>query len=207
MSRTSNGRIEIVSSCPNFAIHIECPPLKCGTRVLAYDEYNFSYNIDKSLKKRNPNEEEELGIVSGQDSQLKSWPSLVGIYRDGEFHCGGNIINEIWILTAAHCLEGFDRHYYEIEAGVLRRFSFSPMGQNKKAVKIFIHPNYNPDVIDNDVGLMKLDSPLKFNRWVRPSCLPSSITVGHNWKQEPRPGTHCTTVGWGMTFLNKPERK
>lgn len=46
-------------------------------------------------------------VVGGKASQPKAWPFLVTIHKDGFFRCGGIIINEDWILTAAHCVDGF----------------------------------------------------------------------------------------------------
>ena len=44
-----------------------------------------------------------VGIVGGRYSQSYSWPFIVAIYLNGNFICGGSIINELWILSAAHC--------------------------------------------------------------------------------------------------------
>lgn len=50
----------------------------------------------------------------------------------------------------------------------------------------------------NDVSLMRLGTPLLFNRWVRPICLPSPERVTSdqdpNWTIGPAPGTLCTVV-------------
>lgn len=42
-------------------------------------------------------------IVGGNSASFGSWPWQVALYREGEFQCGGVIINENWLLTAAHC--------------------------------------------------------------------------------------------------------
>lgn len=44
-------------------------------------------------------------VVGGSESEPGSWPWLVAIYQDGIFHCGGVILNERWVMTAAHCVE------------------------------------------------------------------------------------------------------
>lgn len=45
-------------------------------------------------------------VVGGRASQPKVWPFLVAIYKDGNFHCGGIILSEVYILTAGHCMSG-----------------------------------------------------------------------------------------------------
>lgn len=42
-------------------------------------------------------------IVGGEYSYPGRWPWSVAIYRNGRFHCGGIILDEWWILSAAHC--------------------------------------------------------------------------------------------------------
>ncbi|EZA50647.1 Serine protease nudel [Ooceraea biroi] len=136
-------------------------------------------------------------VVGGRMSQPKSWPFLVAIYKDGLFHCGGVILNELYILTAGHCMTEYEKHYYEVEAGVLRRYSFSPMVQLRKAMFVIVHPNYDITLFHNDVALIVLDKPLLFNRWVRPICLPTVNTAGPEWEQGPTPQSICVAVGWG----------
>lgn len=42
-------------------------------------------------------------IVGGNDAQIGSYPYQVGLEVDGEFYCGGSIISDMYIVTAAHC--------------------------------------------------------------------------------------------------------
>lgn len=62
----------------------------------------------QGLNTTDNNEDSVLGasrVVGGHPSQPRAWPSLVAINRDGSFHCGGAILDEWWILTAAHCID------------------------------------------------------------------------------------------------------
>lgn len=63
----------------------------------------------------------------------------------------------------------------------------------------------------NDLALLRLATPLSFNRWVRPICLPRPQHVtfagDSEWQFGPRPGTMCTVVGWGAIREAGPDRK
>ncbi|XP_012280703.1 serine protease nudel [Orussus abietinus] len=147
----------------------------------------------------------EYRIVGGRASHPTAWPFVVAIYKDGYFHCGGAILNENWVVTAAHCVDRYIEHYYEVRAGILRRFSFSPTGQSRRASYIVPHHYYDKHIMKNDIALMKLDEPLNFNRWIRPACLPQASTAGPNWRQGPLPQTNCVTIGWGATVEHGPD--
>ncbi|KAG7203877.1 hypothetical protein KM043_017931 [Ampulex compressa] len=147
----------------------------------------------------------ELRVVGGRASRPKAWPFLVAIYKDGKFHCGGVILNEWWILTAAHCLDGHAGHYYEVQAGMLRRYSFSPMGQSRRVRYTVLHPRYDGQDMKNDIGLLMVDQRLMFNRWVNAACLPGLSTAGTYWRRGPPAGDMCMAIGWGATREHGPD--
>lgn len=59
------------------------------------------------------------------------------------------------------------------------------------AAKIIRHPNYNKSTYDNDIMLIKLNSPATLNSRVSTDSLPSSC---------PSSGTKCLVSGWGNTL-------
>lgn len=63
----------------------------------------------------------------------------------------------------------------------------------------------------NDLALLRLATPLSFNRWVKPICLPAPRHVSFEgdpmWKFGPRPGTFCTVIGWGAIRESGPDRE
>nr|CAI5852171.1 unnamed protein product [Callosobruchus analis] len=211
---SADDRIELVRSCvPEQAAFVECPPMYCGLRVKTKNPYRRE-EVDTSAESllnelgRNARsaehaemstEENHLRVVGGKPSQPAAWPWLVSIYKNGVFHCGGVLINEEWIITAAHCVDRYWQYYYEISAGALRRLSYSPMEQTRWAAVAIPHEDYDRSTLSNDIALMKMSSPVRFNRYVRPICLPSDATAGDGFINAPPPGEICTTVGWGAT--------
>ncbi|XP_066908844.1 serine protease nudel [Halyomorpha halys] len=164
-----------------------------------YLNYHFSpfllaYEEDNRTKR-----EEEARVVGGRQSEPGSWPWLVVIYKDGNFHCGGTILKPEVVLTAAHCMERFQDHYFEVHAGILRRMSYSPQLQIRKVTEVIIHEAYDKTKLSSDIALIGLSSKLKFNRWVLPACLPPPDPI------LPPAGIICTAIGWGAIYEHGPD--
>jgi hypothetical protein len=102
----------------------------------------------------------------------------------------------------------YKQQYYDIDAGVLRRFSYSPTRQTRHLSGLVIHKYYNSLTLQNDIALGLLSEPLYFNAWVRPARLPD---VYRNFfvrgEQQPYPGQRCVAVGWGASREGGPDRK
>ncbi|XP_059476630.1 serine protease nudel [Neocloeon triangulifer] len=168
--------------CKNREVaYVQCPLPKCGSRIL-----------DEAPIER-PKRVVGGRIVGGKQSQPTAWPYLVAIFRDGRFHCGGSLITEEWVLSAAHCVHEYTKHFYEIQAGMLRRLSFSPQEQTRVVTHVIVHRDYNRQVMTNDLSLLKIDPPVRMSRWARHVCLPPPGLM------LPEPGTTCITIGWGAT--------
>merc|ERR1719348_2938401 len=60
-------------------------------------------------------EEAEGKIVGGHEAQPNQWPWQVALFIDNAWFCGGALISENWVLTAAHCVDGAS--YFDIMAG------------------------------------------------------------------------------------------
>lgn len=79
--------------------------------------------------------------------------------------------------------------------------------QTRWVTMAIAHPQYNKTSLQNDISLMKLSAPVRYNRYVRPICLPAETTAGSDFYNAPYPGTRCTVVGWGATREHAPDRK
>jgi secreted trypsin-like serine protease len=103
---------------------------------------------------------------------------LIYTAPDGNYLCGGSIINEKWIITAAHCVdESSDPTKYKVGVGINDRTKLDPWSKsNLKVDKVIKNPNYNPSNFQNDIALIKLKVSLVFDNnqfKVIPVCIPT----------------------------------
>ncbi|CAH1789231.1 unnamed protein product [Owenia fusiformis] len=136
----------------------------------------------------------EAQIVDGVESGDGQWPWQVSLRVDNFFSydhsCGGSIINNQWILTAAHCLNAFGfASDYQIEYGTNRR----NQGTQVSVADYIMHEGYDSDSSENDIALMRLTTPISgWTSRVRPICQPSASN-SYN-------GNTVTVSGWGTEF-------
>ncbi|XP_045719511.1 transmembrane protease serine 2 [Mirounga angustirostris] len=133
-------------------------------------------------------------IVGGSSTSLGDWPWQVSLHVQGTHVCGGSIITPEWIVTAAHCVEEplNNPRYWTAFAGILRQ-SFMFYGRGYRVGKVISHPNYDSKTKNNDIALMKLQTPLTFNDKVKPVCLPNPGMMLE-------PDQSCWISGWGATY-------
>merc|ERR1711931_356500 len=135
-------------------------------------------------------------IVNGEEAVPHSWPWQVSLQDYTGFHfCGGSLINENWVVTAAHCNV---RTSHKVILGEHDRASNSEDIQTMRVGKVFKHPRYNQFTINNDILLIKLASPAQMGMRVSPVCV---AETGDNFPG----GMKCVTSGWGLTRHNAPD--
>merc|ERR1719209_2554567 len=117
---------------------------------------------------RGSGEEEGGGrIVGGEDADVQEYPWQVGVEIDGRFPwCGGSLISETEILTAAHCTHGKSPSSIKVIVG---ENDISDAEQMKVEVaEVLIHPNYSTSTYNNDFSILRLASPLSFSSSINP---------------------------------------
>lgn len=155
---------------------------------------NTNRQCGKPDIKPDVNSEDESNVMYGKTAKRGSWPwQIVMFFGTSHFslRCGGAIISEKWIVTASHCVYGFeDSGKFSIRVGEHDRYSSEGTEVDIKVKKVVRHPKFDPHTYNNDIALFKLDEPIKFNKYVSPVCLP---------KSDVKPGTNCFVTGWGQT--------
>ena len=99
--------------------------------------------------------------------------------------CGGTILDEYTILSAAHCIINSNSY---ILAGYTSAQS-GPAAQKIRVKNVFRHPNFNYFKKRFDYSIVKLREPLTFNSNVKPACLPKSANFDV--------GNFALASGWG----------
>jgi secreted trypsin-like serine protease len=93
-------------------------------------------------------------IIGGNPVSISAWPYQAAIRRAGRSHCGGSVIAPTKILTAAHCVFGFNTANMSVVTGRDRPADTST-GQESLIASAAVHPDY-PTSLRHDVAVITL---------------------------------------------------
>lgn len=135
-------------------------------------------------------------VVGGHDAEEKEFPHMAalgfGERDDIKWLCGGTLISEKHILTAAHCLS--NSQYGEVKFVKLGDIYLKrPLLEGGKILgvkKVIRHPEYKPPSKYHDIGILELTEPLEFSLNIRPACL---------YPYNDFMKDYVKATGWGLT--------
>ncbi|MBV94413.1 Serine protease 27, partial [Eschrichtius robustus] len=130
-------------------------------------------------------------MVGGQDALEGEWPWQVSIQRNGSHFCGGSLITERWVLTAAHCFSNTsETSLYQVLLGVRQLVKPGPHAMYARVKRVKSNPLYQGMASSADVALVELEAPVTFNNYILPVCVPDPSVVFET-------GMNCWVAGWG----------
>ncbi|GJQ86789.1 hypothetical protein Trydic_g5581 [Trypoxylus dichotomus] len=135
-------------------------------------------------------------IVGGKSATFGEFPwqvlvresTWLGLFTKNK--CGGVLISNRYVMTAAHCQPGFLASLvavfgeYDISGDMGSR---RPLSRNVK--RVIVHRQYDPATFANDLAVLELEHPIHFDQHIIPICLPR--------EGEDFTGRMATVTGWG----------
>jgi len=130
-------------------------------------------------------------IVGGTEATPHSFPWMAALFINDAWFCGGTLISDEYILTAAHCTT--DATTARILLGAHDVKAAEEEGRIEMiSTDILTNEDYNPVLLHNDIALIRLPQKVNFTDILRPVCLPTHSEEEERWAHE-----DCEASGWG----------
>lgn len=118
-------------------------------------------------------------IIGGDETAPGEFPWTVSVKLNGQPICGGSLIDRSWILTAAHCVVGYNPRNLTVRLGAYRIKDTSETQTVELPVSMFIvHKQYSmPRPFSNDIALLRMAEQVDYSDYIIPVCLPTEDQV------------------------------
>ncbi|GLV36631.1 Spatzle-Processing Enzyme [Carabus blaptoides fortunei] len=174
-------------------------------------------NDKSTVMYRNPGYRQLCGesnsdrIIGGIDANIGQFPWLARLGyanlkfdpNNIEYNCGGSLITECWVLSAAHCVTELSDSVYMAAIRLGEHNTHTPVDcsysvcadltQDFRPSRILIPQSYGKSPYRHDISLIKLHKPARITRWVQPICLPVGDLLKKHYI-----GARAEVAGWGL---------
>lgn len=140
-------------------------------------------------------------ITGGTSTVISEFPWQV-YYISGNFRCGGTIINNKWVLTAAHCTINSSGGAIPASDMFVKVGANNPSitieGKTYSVTQVIVHEAFNDQTLLNDIALLRIKDSINFTN-AKPIKLISNDDVAEGAIV---PGVMTWITGWGYTSVN-----
>ncbi|XP_059488853.1 brachyurin-like [Neocloeon triangulifer] len=133
-------------------------------------------------------------IVGGTKASRGTIPWIAGIKTgDGSAFCGGSLITENAVLTAAHCAKNVAK--FVVYLGMQNSQARSESGRTVMTSKTkYVNKGYNKKLLIHDIAIIKLPRKVSSNSFINTVKLPTASDASKTFVN-----TTATIAGWGLT--------
>ncbi|XP_014204500.1 trypsin-like [Copidosoma floridanum] len=156
----------------------------------------------ENIRTRSPNRgllEYSSRIVNGTRATLGRFPHQVSLRRavTQNHFCSGTILTSKWVLSAGHCMLDLNNNTLEASSMLIVAGEIVLKNTNRahawsKVTKLIVHPQFQKRTLENDIALLKLETPLDFDDRVQPAYI---------IQRRVNADTMCQVGGWGSTIV------
>ncbi|NWI38634.1 CATG protein, partial [Picathartes gymnocephalus] len=132
-------------------------------------------------------------IVGGHEARPHSHPYMAYLKTPGQGDCGGFLVAPDWVMSAAHCMANIT-----VILGAHNIKEPEKTQQVRGVLKYYEHPEYDPEMVYNDI--MLLQASITLNEYVQTIPLPKT-------NSDLPTGTKCMIAGWGLIDKDKSTNK
>ncbi|PZC86024.1 hypothetical protein B5X24_HaOG200398 [Helicoverpa armigera] len=179
----------IICVCTSFAVGAENDTEPKTESVPETVEYAQKCNC--RCGERN----EASRIVGGVETAVNEFPWVARLSLHNKFYCGGSLINDRFVLTAAHCVTSFMWFMIKVTLGEHDRCNTTHPPVIRYVIKMVAH-NFSFSNFKDDVAVLRLHRPVVITDTVKPVCLPKNDDATYA-------GVNAIAAGWGTVGEGK----